>query len=211
MNKKKNTLEVDLLVKDHQELVYHLAMRVYRRLPVKHDLDDLIGYGMIGLVEAAKKYQKSRGVEFTTFAYPRINGAIYDGVSKLSWMSRSRYNRLRREQKTAEAAEKQEPQHQTHTDEIGMVRSFDPESAEIEYQDESNVVTQVARTEELQILGNLISELPNRENRLITMIYVEGLTLQVASERLGISKSWASRMHRKTLTRLAIEIRERTQ
>jgi RNA polymerase sigma factor for flagellar operon FliA len=61
-------------------------------------LDDLIAYGQIGLAEAARDYHPGRGSQFTPYAYYRIRGAIYDGISKMSWTSRSRYHRLRYEQ-----------------------------------------------------------------------------------------------------------------
>ncbi len=189
-------------------------MRIHRRLPVKQDLDDLIGYGMIGLVEAAKKFQPNRGVEFTTFAYPRVNGAIYDGVSKLSWMSRSRYKRLMREKANAESEEPDEANDSNEAkvtasvDELPNVSSLDPESAQnLVADDDETAVSRVARREEEKILSTLIEQLPNREKRLITIIYIEDRTLQEASERLGISKSWASRMHHKTLTKLANEMK----
>ena len=133
MNKKRAVSDIDLLVEDNQGLVYHLALRVHRRLPVKQDLDDLIGYGMIGLVEAAKKFQRNRGIEFTTFAYPRVNGAIYDGVSKMSWMSRSRYNRLMKERAKAEAAATEAGGESINTsgpEELINVGSLDLESAQ---------------------------------------------------------------------------------
>ena len=215
MNKKRPATDIDSLVENNQGLVYHLALRIHRRLPVKQDLDDLIGYGMIGLVEAAKKYQPNRGIEFTTFAYPRVNGSIYDGVSKLSWMSRSRYKRLMKERARleAESAEGDGANSTANTstsEELINVSSLDPESAQaLAVDEDDNASAHVAKIEEKNILGNLIEELPNREKRLITIVYIEGLTLQEASERLGISKSWASRMHRKTLTHLANEMRDR--
>ena len=205
--------DIDSLVENHQALVYHLAMRVHRRLPVRQDLDDLIGYGMIGLLEAAKKFQPNRGIEFTTFAYPRINGSIYDGVSKLSWMSRSRYKRLLRE-KQKEENENGEPTGSSETipEEILNVSSLDPEAAQaIPADDEETSASHAVQQEQEKILGQLIGELPNRENRLITMIYIEGLTLQEAAERLGISKGWASKMHRKTLTQLAVSMKDRNR
>ena len=52
-------------------------------------LDDLIAYGQLGLAEAAQKFDAESGVRFTTFAYYRVRGAIYDGVSKMNWTSRA--------------------------------------------------------------------------------------------------------------------------
>ena len=207
MKTNRQSPDIDRLVEDNQGLVYHLAMKVFRRLPVRQDLDDLVGYGMIGLVEAAKKYQPKRGIEFTTFAYPRINGAIYDGVSKLSWMSRSRYKRLMKLKAQAEEEGDTETSDRVSEDMMG-VSSLDPETVQAIVSDEQETAeTNAVRDEEHRLLSQLIEKLPNREKRLITMIYIEGLTLQDASERIGISKSWASRMHSKTLTKLSVDLR----
>src|SRR5687768_3456304 len=101
---------LDQLIEQGQALVRSLAFSVSRNIPVPADLDDLISYGQIGLAEAAREYDPSHGAQFTTFAYYRIRGAIYDGVSKMSWTSRARYNRYRYERMANEAlqAEKAE-------------------------------------------------------------------------------------------------------
>ncbi len=199
MKKPLHSVGVDLLVEDNQPLVFHIARKIHRKIPVKQDLDDLIGYGMIGLVEAANKYDPKRKIEFATFAYPRINGAIYDGLSKLSWMSRSRYRRLMKAKTESEGEGnlKVEPT-------LESVKLLDSEVAGniIAGEDES-AEDRVTRIEEGEVLGRLIEELPDRERRIITMIYIEGLSLNDASERLGISKSWGSRMHARTLAGLA--------
>ena len=70
-------------VEECQGLVRSLALKVHRGLPRRVDLDDLIGYGQVGLVEAANEFDGSRGTRFATFAYYRIRGAIYDGLAAL--------------------------------------------------------------------------------------------------------------------------------
>ena len=82
------------LIESGQGLVISIAARVSRNIPVKVDMEDLIAYGEVGLAEAARDFEPNRGVEFTTFAYRRVRGAIYDGLSKMSWISRARYKRL---------------------------------------------------------------------------------------------------------------------
>ena len=85
----------DALIEEAQGLVRSLALRVHRSLPIPMDLDDLIAYGQLGLAEAAQKYDAAEDVKFTTFAYYRVRGAIYDGVSKMNWTSRARIRRMR--------------------------------------------------------------------------------------------------------------------
>ena len=72
-----------------------LAIKVLQTLPSAVDLNDLIAYGDIGLVEAAERYDPRRGVAFATFAHYRIKGAIYDGLREMGYYSRSANVRLR--------------------------------------------------------------------------------------------------------------------
>ena len=210
MIKKVHSLEVNLLIEDNQSLVYHLAMKIHRKIPVKQDLEDLIGYGMIGLVEAANKYKPKLGIEFATFAYPRINGAIYDGLSKLSWMSRSRYRRLMAVKEKAESKGDIEAVQSAEA-KLESVSLLDSEMAQAIIADDTEDAEQRAsRQEQGEVLSHLIEELPDRERRLIKLIYIEGLALQDASERLGISKSWGSRMHAKTLASLSLGIKSKS-
>lgn len=67
--------------------------------------------------------------------------------------------------------------------------------------------TQVINQEVHQKLNELIEALPPEARKLIRAAYFEGLTLKEAGERLGVSKSWASRLHAKTLTQLAQALR----
>lgn len=198
--------EAERLVEDHQKLVFHLAMKVYRRLPIRQDLDDLIGYGMIGLIEAASRFNAKLRVEFSTFAWPRINGAIYDGVSEMSWMSRSRYRRL------LQAQENDGDGQEGNTIPEGVIdfSSLDVDSAQ-EVADEEMVTgeSKAVRREDGRVLSLSIEALPEREKRLIKLIYIEGMNLVEASERIGVSKSWGSRMHSKSLEKLAREIETR--
>ncbi len=192
-------IQIDKLIEDHLGLVYFLATKVRRNLPIAHDFDDLVGYGMVGLVEAANHYKPSKGTEFTTFAFPRVNGSIYDGVSKLSWMSRARYSRLVRERRLAELNGIELEQR-----DLINVSSLDDEVVrEPESEEQNSVENQFSRGEEEERLGLLIEELPVRERQLIQLIYIEGVSLVQAAERIGVSKSWGSRMHQNILEKLA--------
>src|SRR5208283_2046945 len=71
-------------------------------IPSSIELEDLISYGQIGLAEAARDFDPERGFRFSTFAYYRVRGAIYDGVSKMSWFNRPQYQQLRHEQMASE-------------------------------------------------------------------------------------------------------------
>jgi len=90
------------LMEEHQGLVRSLALNIMRRMPQRLELEDLIAYGQVGLAEAANSFRPERGGRFSTFAYHRIRGAIYDGVSKMSWFGRGPYWQARYQQRANE-------------------------------------------------------------------------------------------------------------
>src|SRR5262245_66104720 len=82
-------LHPDELVFAHQGLVRAIARGIHRSFPSYIDLDDLIGYGQLGLAQAAQDFDPARGIQFSTFAYYRIRGAILDGANQMSWLKRT--------------------------------------------------------------------------------------------------------------------------
>jgi len=216
------------LIEDGQALVHSLASKIARNLPFRVDLDDLIAYGQVGLAEAARQFDPERGAQFTTFAYYRIRGAIYDGVSKMSWTSRARYARYRFEEMASEAlaqAHESNPADASLADEARWFRNVTEKLAVIQLiagSDDSEAGIRASAIEDPGMspaasaagrelnkkLHDLVDKLPGPERRLIRTVYFEGATLQEAANRLGISKSWASRLHAKTLEELARLLRK---
>jgi RNA polymerase sigma factor for flagellar operon FliA len=215
------------LIEDCQGLVHSLAAKVHRRLPPHLDLDDLVGYGQIGLAEAARDFDPTRGTSFSTYAYYRIRGAIYDGLSKMSWLSRAEYKRVRYEQMAGEVLKLESEDVAvsfdatieedwrwlrdvsralavvyltTHGDEEHGGQAGQAEPADRSTPGPQSAVMDRELTGKLK---ELIEALPSEAGVLIRAVYYEGLTLQQAGQRLGVSKSWASRLHAKTLQRLA--------
>ena len=76
------------LIESCQGLVRSLAWKIHQKLPRGVDLDDLIAYGQIGLAQAARDFDVSRGGQFSTFAWYRTRGAILDGLAQMSWFTR---------------------------------------------------------------------------------------------------------------------------
>lgn len=214
------------LIADGRALVRSLALRIYRNIPIKVDLDDLIAYGELGLAEAARDFDAELGNQFSTFAYYRIRGAIYDGLAKMTWTSRARYRRMRNESMANQVleSEKDKSTGESHsieengawfartTEQLAVVylaSGSDSEHDPIEsVQDPGECVIQrVMHLEVSSKVRELVKKLPVCESRLIQLVYFEGYTLQDAGEALGISKSWASRLHAKILESLATDMR----
>ena len=208
------------LIEETQPLVFSLATGILRGIPVRVELDDLIAYGEVGLAQAARDFDPDRGVQFTTFAFYRIRGAIYDGLSKMSWISRARYKRLSSEAKAArEVPTAATPYANTAQDHDDWLAETTEKVAVVHLMgksDRAEGVSQgtiedtraqaphiVARRELGEKLHELVEELPPAERRLIQTVYFEGHTLQEAANLQGISKSWASRLHARSLGQLA--------
>jgi len=214
------------LIEESQALVLSLASRIHRSIPVRMDLDDLIAYGEVGLAEAAKKFDPQKGTQFSTFAYYRVRGAIYDGISKMSWNSRARYRRHRFQQMANEAlaqdaADTSLAENASLTDQVTWFQGIseklavvylasqetDENNRDSDFQDPGeSAATLVAEREIGQRLHQMVAALPNMEAKLIETIYFEGANLQQAANHLGISKSWASRLHTRALEQLARDL-----
>jgi RNA polymerase sigma factor FliA len=212
------------LMEQCQGLVRALALKIHRQVPPQVELDDLIAYGQLGLAEAAAEYDPDRGIQFSTYSYYRIRGAIFDGLSKMSWISRSRYNRLRKQQLAEQvlAEDALGPDaaggHTVEEDSrwlsqlakrLAVVylasRRDDDEGGDDEPVDGKTPTAEevLERREIHEKLRLLIESLPSDAGQLIRCTYFEGMSQQQAAEQLGVSKSWASRLHAKTLDRLA--------
>ena len=217
------------LIERYQDLVSSIAVSVRRKAPKNIELEDLIAYGQVGLVQAARDFDPQRGNTFSTYAYYRIRGAIYDGLSKLSWTSRARYNRLRYQQLANEVA------CEHYADEAGAEEGSSVgdaahslgslseklavvyltiggphcEQSSLALADPSAATPsdQAAMDELSEKIHTLVDTLPAQAADLVRSTYFEGLTLQEAGKRLGISKSWASRLHARALRQLARSLR----
>ncbi len=226
MTTSKATAQV--LIDQGQALVRSLAIQIARSSGMRVDLDDLVAYGQLGLAEAARSWRSEQGTQFTSFAYYRIRGAIYDGLHKMSGTSRSAYRRLRQSQlaegvlrevnETPELAsdgtvDREVQWFRQITDKLAVVyfSSLSQERGDWEGEQFADPgvppPVQVASREIGEKLRRMIDTLPPDESRLIRKVYYEGKTLQEAATSLGISKSWASRLHAKTLGHLAAMLR----
>jgi len=109
--------ERDELVLKHLPLVRAIAVRVYENLPVHVDVDDLVHAGIMGLFDAALKYNGEKQVSFHGYAKHRIKGAILDSLRDMDWASRD----LRKRHKQLEAV----------TRELAAILERNPTEAEI--------------------------------------------------------------------------------
>lgn len=203
-------------IAEYRPLVQSIAAKLRARYDLTNDLDDLMADGFRGLLEARDRYDPTRGIQFNTFAYYRIRGAILDGVRKNAYMSRRAYASLR----AAEAA-------LAVGEEVGEKRAADPAArgdaartaetlhdtltkltagfllASVGQDEETPTPEEVLLEDETRTrVRQALASLPEREFALVQGFYFEGRRFDEVADELGISKSWASRLHTKALERL---------
>jgi RNA polymerase sigma factor for flagellar operon FliA len=214
------------------ELVDIIARQVVRALGRAVEYDDLVGYGREGLLEAARRYDPERGVPFRAYANYRVRGAIFDGVRAMARVPRRAHERLRGLQAAALVSEgaaedvhaPQPPGAGAATADQGLAEHLAAMAtamavglvAETARGEEGEVTTlaaghdpeeALARAELLRVVQTAIAELPQDEAELVRRHYLQGERFDHVATELGLSKSWASRLHTRAIARLAKRLR----
>ncbi len=224
MDNRALTPQMQSWIDQSQGMIRAIATKIYSRLPRQVNYDDLVSFGQLGLMQAAHSFQPDKDVAFQTFAYHRIRGAIYDGLGKMSWTSRSISQRLRAERLSAEMLEQQVLQsslrdstESLNADAAWLVRTTEQITVIHLLTDSSNDGRDlsatiadrqaapddaVAHKELCCLIRELVNGLPESEKAIIQLTYFEGKSLTDAAELLGKSKSWASRLHARVLEKL---------
>ncbi len=186
------------LIAEHEKMVYGLASRLRRELALRGDLEDLIAFGFGGLLEAQRRFDPGRGVRFQTFAYYRIRGAMLDGVRQMADLPRRAHERF---QASAGVAPTAVP---SRLDQAFTRMSASLSTASVlqgSFGGESPEAV-LLRNESVTRLLQALPRLSPRQRVLIRGFYFEGRSIDAMAQALGISRSWASRIHRSALEEL---------
>nr|WP_162836463.1 RNA polymerase sigma factor FliA [Arsukibacterium ikkense] len=215
------------LVERHAPLVKRIAYHLMARLPASVLVDDLIQSGMIGLIEAAKNFDGSKGASFETFAGIRIRGSMLDEMRRGDWTPRSVHRNARliadtiaeleaefgRDIKDSEVAEKLDisldEYHHMLTDVssgriIGIEDLGVSEDVLVTSEDRGGDLLYEQQANEAfnQALVTTISSLPEREALVLSLYYNEELNLKEIGAVLDVSESRISQIHSQALVRL---------
>ncbi|MEO4048378.1 RNA polymerase sigma factor FliA [Pseudomonas sp. CAU 1711] len=222
------------LIERYAPLVKRIAYHLLARLPASVQVDDLMQAGMIGLLEAAKKYDGSKGASFETYAGIRIRGAMLDEVRKGDWAPRSVHRNTRMvsdairviEARTGRDAKDQEVAAELQLsledyygilgDTLGSrLFSFDDLMQDGEHgglQEDSSSHSGPLHglvDERFQsALAEAIANLPERERLVLSLYYDEELNLKEIGEVLGVSESRVSQLHSQCAARLRARLSE---
>jgi RNA polymerase sigma factor for flagellar operon FliA len=198
---------------------------IYPRVREHIALDELVALANAGLAEAASRYDPGRGAAFSTFAWYRVNGSIIDGLRKATQLPRRTWAKL-----VALRAASDYLEHRGERDQGAAQRGAAPATggdalAQIQQAMSAIRTMYVTSLETLQERGfdvgeppqldqqidttrlaarlrTALASLPEKERALVTKHYWEGKNLLEAGAELGISKSWASRLHAQAVEKL---------
>jgi RNA polymerase sigma factor for flagellar operon FliA len=227
----------DGLITECLPLVKFIAHRISARLPAHVDVDDLIHSGILGLMDAVKKFEPDRNVKFKTYAEQRIRGAILDGLRDLDWVPRS----LRRKKKDIETAyhllEQQNGRaatdeevaahlgltlddlHHSLDDLKGVTLGTFMDAGEngdgenlisfVPDPDGENPHILLQAQEVKNLLKTAVDRLPTKERFVVQLYYYDELTMKEIGTLLNITESRVSQLHTKSMLRLRGKLKER--
>jgi RNA polymerase sigma factor for flagellar operon FliA len=220
-------IDKNQLVERHAPLVKRIAHHLMARLPASVLVDDLIQAGMIGLLEAAKNFDGSKGASFETFAGIRIRGAMLDEIRKGDWTPRSVHKNSRaiteaisrveketgRDARDVDVAEKLEVSLKDYHQMLNEVNAGkligieDLGVSEDVLSSEENKGSNTPYEEMVQgsfqkALARAITTLPEREAIVLSLYYDEELNLREIGEVLEVSESRVSQIHSQAMLKL---------
>jgi RNA polymerase sigma factor for flagellar operon FliA len=179
------------LVTQHRELIFSIANQVQHSLRTLTPIDDLFGHGCVGLLEAAARFQPGRGAEFRTYVYPRIRGAILDGLRREGWQSRQAYANHR------QAAE---------ADLVSIELATPVLSSELTDQVPDEPATPI---EEVIDLRSALERLPDAERAVLDLYYFAGMVIPEIAAELKMTKGWVSKLHARGIAKLKAMLESR--
>jgi len=213
------------------DLVEQIARQVRRSVGHGLELDELVSFGREGLLEAARRFDATRGVPFRAYAAFRVRGAIIDGVRSLGRLPRRAHERLRAIDAAGRVSEG------AAEDVLGVAprgnardaeRALDAHLAALATAMAVGLVSEAAagedgeptpldarsspeealgRAELLAVVREAIGSLPHEEAELVRRHYLEDERFDRVAADLGLSKSWASRLHTRAIQRLATKLK----
>jgi RNA polymerase sigma factor FliA len=220
------------LVLQYTPLVKHIARSLPLEIPGVLEFEDAVGYGMCGLVEAVRRFDPSRGTNFHAYAVRRVRGSMIDAFRRMDRLSRTMRQKARdvqRAQGELQMSLGRMPSDSEAADHLGLSLddyrsaaangrwitvsldrllggSADGEgnpSAEMPTADEDIDFTRAFEEQEmLAVLARAVSTLPARERTVVSLYYVDQLTMKEIATILNVSETRISQLHGQAVRRL---------
>lgn len=227
----------EALVLQYADLVKKMAYQIKAKLPASVEVDDLIQAGMMGLLDAAGKYQDNQGAQFKTYASQRIHGAIMDELRSADWLPRNVRKQMRDVEKAiaslqqslgrapseSEVAKKLKV---TITDYFQIltecgghqliyfedVHKNDDEDHFLDrfiQNNKSDVINGLLSRDFKEALKQAIETLPEREKILMGLYYEQELNLKEIGAVMSVTESRVSQMHSQAVARIRVTLKEK--
>jgi RNA polymerase sigma factor for flagellar operon FliA len=219
------------VLRRHLPLVRRVVQRLAARKPPHIELDDLVSWGIVGLLDAIGKYDPRKEASFATYAQFRIRGAILDHLRSLDWVPRSVRQKASLIEKTSHILEGtlgRPPSEEEIARELGVsldayqelltrvgeMSLFSLEdlgfgsgeerlNLERSYEDgEEDPLGALLTQERVELVTEAIAKLPEREKVVVTLYYHEELTMKEVGAVLGLTESRVSQLHSQAMLRL---------
>ena len=213
-----------LLIEEYVDLVKIVAGRMYNFYGAKIEYDDLVGFGIIGLIDSIERFDINKNIKFETYAQIRIRGTIIDNIRKLDWVPRSLRKKSKEVQEGMTKLENQMGKTPTNAelaqylnisveeleDILADISNFNVSSLEdllansgeynIKRNSQKDTPEEIYEKEELrEILASTIDGLPDNEKKVISLYYYEELTYKEISYIMELSESRISQIHSKAI------------
>lgn len=215
------------LIENYIELVKIVSGRMYNFYGSKVEYDDILGYGVLGLIDSIDRFDLSKEVKFETYAQIRIRGEIIDNIRKLDWIPRSLRKKSKDVQEAISSLENklgESPSNNQIAEHLGIsldevesvlsdISTFNVSSLEesllnngdynFEINENTNMPEQIyAKKEIKEILANSINELGENEKKVISLYYYEELTYKEIGYIMDLSESRISQIHSKSILKI---------
>lgn len=224
--------DISQIIKDHLYLVDILVGRMVTQVPSFMNSDDMKSAGMLGLFDAAKRYDASKNIKFKTFAEYRIRGAILDEMRKLDWFSRSLRDKQNRVSKTivnleltlgrdpedsevAEAMDLSLEEYQSllaevsHLGCVSLNETLDNSQEGRSFlesisdqREDSLPGSRIENSQLTQKIATVLEQVSEKERLVVALYYYEELTQKEIAEVLDLSEGRVSQLHSQALIKL---------
>ncbi len=228
----------DRLVGQHAPLVRRLALQLLARLPASIELDDLVQAGMIGLLDAARRYRALPEAQFETYATARIRGAMLDELRSQDWLPRSVRSKARRIEQAIQKLEQELGRSPTEAEIAAKLDLPMPEYHELlsdaqgvqilHYEDfgrdddadsdwheraaptdsAADPLSQLLAGDLRGVLVQAIEALPEREKLLLSLYYEQGLNLKEIGAVLGVTEGRVCQLRTQATTRIRAKLKD---
>lgn len=221
--------ERERLITEHMPMARRIALRLARNTSLSGQSDDVVSVAMMGLVEAANRYEPKNGEPFGAFANKRVRGAVLDELRRRDALPR---NLRKRVKQAGEVQRRLEHEHgrPAEDEEVAAVLgiSLDTyhtelgEAANVSFVDldgedrlaerltsESSAKTPaelVEKRQQAEMLKRALTEIPSRDAKILALYYVEEFTYSEIASLLEVSAPRVCQLHARALTRLRAEL-----